>query len=391
MPSARRSWWWTWALLLAFVVPCAWSLPAAAEDGPAPESPSCKYCKSTGREPCGEHPTSECESEDDVLYCSRIADCTVCGGIGFVVCKECKSDTAAAAIEKKKAQIAKIKTARQDLDDKMGRPLVKVETKHFVLVFEVERIKVDKKFLNLHEGMHLYANRLENLYVDYSARLQLVDKDFREKFKIFVWEFPKDHEAGSLAFCGQNAGGGVKLMGSNPAYSVCGNKRNFNDDDRLHRNLVHSVTHLLLSAQQFPAWMGNVKGGWCDEGLAHWFEDRYWGICDNYCYQESNSNVDFKGGKFRLAVRKLIETDKAPPAPLVFERTSDTLTLPEHAVAFSYVDYFLSRDGAKFRDLCAELKRKVPTRDALKKIYDFNPLEFEALWKAWVLQTYPTK
>ena len=90
-------------------------------------------------------------------------------------------------------------------------------------------------------------------------------------------------------------------------------------------------------------------------------------------------------------MRKLVEADKIPSVAQVFERNTDTLTLPEHAATFSYVDYLISRDGAKFKTLCARLKKKVPTRDALKEIYGFGPIEFEGLWKAWVLQTYPTK
>jgi hypothetical protein len=180
-------------------------------------------------------------------------------------------------------------------------------------------------------------------------------------------------------------------MGNRPSYSICGNKQNFQDDEKLHRNIVHCVAHLLLSAQQSPQWIGNIKGGWADEGLAHWFEDRYWDICDTYCYQEANTNVDFKSGRWKLAVRKLVDMDKAPPAALVFDRNIDTLTLAENAVAFSYVDYLLNQDGAKFSKLVAELKKKVPTRDALKQIYGYGPIEFENLWKAWVKATYPNK
>lgn len=378
------------AIFLAILVPWV-ARSAGADPAQAPVQPSCKFCQSTGRMPCGEHPRSECELEDAVLFCSALVDCAVCGGTGFVVCKECKSPTAQAALDAKKAQFGPRKTALAELDLKMGRPLCKVETEHFVLVFDLERIKVDKKFLNRHEGIHLYAKRLEELYADYCARLTLTDKDFRKKTRVFIWWLAEDHEAGSMAFCGEKARGGVKLLGDFPAYSVCGNKQFFQNDERLHRNVVHSVAHLLLSAQQFPAWMGNVKAGWCDEGLSHWFEDRYWGVCDNYCYQEADSNVDFKSGKYRLAVRRMVESNQAPSVAQVFERNVDTLTPPEHAVSFSYVDYLLTRDGEKFKALCAKLKKKVPTRDALKEIYGFGPLEFESLWKAWVLQTYPTK
>lgn len=389
---AHRKWVRLLGVLLVGVLPLGATAPSMqGADKPAPKAPSCKFCQSTGREPCPEHPRGECESEDGVLFCSLIHACAVCGGTGWIVCHECRSEVAQAALDKKKQSFPRYKITSDGLDKQMNRPLAKVETEHFVLVFELERIKVDKKFLNQHEGLHLYAKRLEQLYADYCARLVLTDKAFREKFKVFVWWLFEDHRAGATAFCGQSASGGVKLMGQKPAYSVCGNKQFFQNDEALHRNLVHSVTHLLLSAQEFPAWMGNVKGGWCDEGLSHWFEDRYWGICDNYCYQEANSNVDFKSGKFRLAIRKLVEANTAPAAATVFERNSDTLTLPEHAASFSYVDYLISRDGEKFRQLCAKLKQKVPTREALKELFGFGPIEFEALWKAWVLATYPTR
>ena len=124
-------------------------------------------------------------------------------------------------------------------------------------------------------------------------------------------------------------------MGLKPAYSVCGNKQHFNDDDKLHRNIVHCVAHLLLSAQAPPAWIGNIKAGWADEGVGHWFEDRYFGICDNYCFQEANGNLDFKSGRFRLAVRKLVAANEAPAVAVVFEQNCDTLTLPMNAVAFT--------------------------------------------------------
>jgi len=355
------------------------------------DRPFCKRCVATGRLPCTEHARTDCELEDTTEYCSFSADCPVCGGVGWTLCPECKPEEVRAAIEKKRASVATRKTALKWLDDKMGHPLHKAESAHFVLVFELDKIKVDKKYITSHEGLHLYVKRLEALYDDYLARMMITAKEFVEKFRVFMWYLPQDHKEGSLAFCGQNASGGVKLMGMNPSYSVCCSKQNFQDDEKLHRNIVHSVTHLLLSAQRPAFWIGNVKGGWADEGLSHWFEDRYWNICDNYCYQEANTNVDFKGGKFRLAVRKLVESEKLPSIAEVVEQNIDTLTLPMHALAFSYVDYFISRDGAKFSELLKELKKKVPTRDAIKKVYGINLLDFEAQWKVWVLQTYPTK
>jgi hypothetical protein len=159
----------------------------------------------------------------------------------------------------------------------------------------------------------------------------------------------------------------------------------------LHRNLVHCVTHLLMSHQRPANWIGNLKAGWADEGLAHWFENKYFGVCDTYCYQEQNTNTDFKSGKYLVAVRKMVATDKVPSVAVMFERNSDSLLSEEHAVAFSYVDFLLQRDPVKFGSMCADLRQKMPSREALQKHFGLTPLVFEAEWKAWVLKTYPTQ
>jgi len=232
---------------------------------------------------------------------------------------------------------------------------------------------------------------MEDFYADYGARLATKPEEFSRKTWMFVWYLPADHEMGSLKFCSQTARGGVKLMGNESRYSVCGNKQNFQGDEELYRNLVHCGTHILLANQTPPQWIGNIKGGWADEGLAHWFEDRYWGICDTYCYQEQNANIDFKSGKYRLAMRKMIVEGHVPPVADVFQQNVDTLTLPMNAACFSYVDYLLFRDGSKFKELVKLLKAKKPTREALQEVYGMSPIEFETQWKAWVLETYPTR
>jgi len=355
------------------------------------EAPVCKKCLSTGRQPCTEHERDACLLEDAVLFCSTIAECAVCAGVGFTACPDCENKPAREAIEAKKAAVAVRKVGLAYIDTTMNRPIRKAESQHFVLVWEMDRLKVEKKWLDAHELVHLYLKRLETLYADYCARLQITDKEFVEKFRVFVWQLPQDHHDAGLRFCRQSAKGGVKLMGQTPSYSVCGNKQNFQDDEKLHRNIVHCVVHLMLSAQRPVAWIGNIKAGWMDEGLAHFFEDRYWQIADTYCYQEANSNVDFKGGRFRLAVRKMIDEGKTPPVAEVLQQNVDTLTLPMHAVSFSYVEFLLNKDAEKFNALVKKLKEKVPTRDAFKEIYGFSVLDFESQWKSWVLQTYPTK
>ena len=384
------------ALLLAgslavSTAPGAGASPDPAQTAPPVKAGQCRKCKATGRLPCPEHPKAECEFEDRVLFCTVVADCAVCGGAGFVLCPECKKEETAKALEARRARIQERRPILKPIDDRMGRPLRKVETDHFVVTWEMERFKIEKRWVEPHEGMHIYADRMEKLYADYCARLAVEDKAFEKKSWLFVWWHDEDHKEGSVKFCEQAARGGVKLMGPETRYSVCGNKQHFDNDEQLHRNIVHCVTHLLLAHMKPQQWIGNLKGGWADEGLAHWFEDRYWGICDVYCYQEQNSNIDFKAGKFKLAVRKMVTEGETPPIAEVFQQNIDTLTLPMNAACFSYVDFLMYRDGPKFKDLITKLKAKVPSRDALQQVYGMSPMDLEAQWKAWVLATYPTR
>jgi len=376
------------ALVLA-LAPAATPRGSAAQEPAAPGK--CIKCMDVRRKPCPEHPAAECEWELDVMYCSEIAACAVCSGVGWLDCTDCESPETEKWISDRKAKIPGRKTALKYIDDAMKREVRKAESTHMVLVWEMEEMKVEKRRLSRHELLHLYLTRLERLYADFVARMQLNDRLFVNKPNVYVWYLPDDHTQCGLALCEQNAKGGVKLLGSTPRYTVCGNKQNYQDDEKLHRNIVHSTTHLLLSCVQPAGWMGNIKGGWLDEGLSHWYEDRYFGVCDNYCYQEQNSNVDFKGGKFRVAVRKMVAEGKQPPVAEVFQQNTDTLTLPMHAVSMSYVDYLIEKDGAKFYELTKLLKNKVPSGDALEKTFGLRPLEFEALWKAHVLSTYPTR
>jgi len=372
------------------------ALGCALGSAPAQEKQGggiCTKCKNVGRLWCSEHDKNveerEYVDEDELQYCSVIADCAVCGGTGWVLCPQCKPPEVAQALEKKRALVEKKRIVLKSLDDKMKRPLRKSESEHFQLVWEMEKQKVDKKFISPHQGLHLYSHRLEQMYTDYQATLGCKDKDFAQKQRVLVWYLPSDQEFGATTFCGQTGRGGVRLMGHDGTYSVCGNKQNFQNDQRLHRNIVHNVSHLLLAAQQPEAWIGNQKYGWLDEGLGHWWEDRYWNLCDTYCFQEQNTNTDFKSGHYKLAVRKLIAASEAPPAAEIFQQTSDSLTLPQGAVSMSYVDFLIFKDPTKLLELAKKMKAKVVGRDALQQVYGMNLLDFEAQWKAWVLATYP--
>ncbi|HVS18408.1 MAG TPA: hypothetical protein VMT18_07405 [Planctomycetota bacterium] len=351
----------------------------------------CARCRSQGWVECGEHGKLDLEHEREVLYCSVADGCETCGGIGWRACTACDEGAVAAEAEARRAASASARTRLAELDATMQRPLRKAESAHFVLVWEMTGLKVGKKPHDEHARLHLTLQRLEALYADYTQLLGVADEAFAKKSRIFVWYLPDEHKAASQAFCDMYSPAGTKLMGPDPNYSVCGNNRYFKGDEQLHRNLVHCTTHLLFSQQYPPQWIGNLRGGWAEEGLAHLFEERGFGVCDNYCYQEQNTRYDYKGGKFKPALRKLVEADEMPPLAGVLLRNTDELEPAEHAVALAVVEYLIQRDAAAFNQLGVKLRSRAETREVLVELYGLTILELEVALQAWVLEHYPSR
>jgi hypothetical protein len=138
--------------------------------------------------------------------------------------------------------------------------------------------------------------------------------------------------------------------------------------------------------------MGQYKGGaWFDEGLASWFEIDLVERAQTWCFQEQGTGGAWGKGKWRIAVRKLVQQERQPSVATVLGRDVNTLEQAEQAIAFSLIDYLIQIDGSKLPALATRLKNKSPAREALIDIYGLNPLALESVWKEWVLDTYPTR
>ncbi|MCA8981702.1 MAG: hypothetical protein H6831_03650 [Planctomycetes bacterium] len=365
--------------------------PAASVQDDDDEGPVCKKCRSEGREPCPEHEKHECALEESVLFCSEVADCATCGGTGYVDCPFCDNDSVQSGLEKRRADIVRRGEKNAWLEKELGKKVRYAESEHFIVIWEMKDMKVDKVRKSPHEMLHLTIERMERLFDLYLEKLGAREGDFAEKALVAIWWWPMDQEDASARLCGSTSSVGVKLYGGKPRYSTCGAKQNFKDDEALHQSLVHNVAHLLLSHQRPSYWIGNDRKGWADAGVAHWFEYELSGTCRNYCYEEQNTKRDFKGGKFKVGVRKLVALGKQASMSSVMQKQTTELTPDEHALAFSYVDYLMQKDGKALNKLLIQLRERRETRDALQDTFGISILEFEELWKAWVLETYPTR
>jgi hypothetical protein len=273
----------------------------------------------------------------------------------------------------------------------MGRPVRVAESRHFVVVCELPKMKVEKVKRSSHELLHLYVERLEALHEDYRTTFGLSDEDFDHKARVCLWSSQDDHERASLEFCGTVSTLPTYRRGFESAFSLCAGERPFKDDESIHRVVVHHVAHAIMNLQKPAGFTATVKAGWADAGIAHWLTDRRFGASDVFCYPEGPLDSGLKPGRWRRGVRTLIARDRVPPLPELVQLDTQELSREQHALAFSLVDYLVSRDAAALDQLLRLLRSQTPTRDAVPAVYGEKLQDLELAWKAWVMSEYPRR
>jgi hypothetical protein len=376
-----------------------WSLALALAAGAAAQSTSsasCRACETAGKVVCGKHGKLLAQEQAAiVLHCSVAMECKVCAGALAADCTKCGNATVEAELEQRR-QLARewLGKRRETIDAVTKRePYLHLSTPHYELAFLLKPATIGKDKVDAHARMHVYGERLEALRALFLQVLELPDADLPERMTIALSEEFKDHAllGPKLTGLGTANSVGLKWMGPEYVYSMWNDKRGLPDDEAVHRNVVHHVTHLLLSQMKPAVFLGNKKHGWIDEGVAHWFEDKVVGKCTNFCFEEilMQSPASFKGGRWRQAVRQFVDEGKQVAFAALSDRNTDQLTFVEHTFAFAFVDFLLTdRGGARFRDFLRLVKDDKPTRDALQQVYQLSPLSIDSVFVPWVKEHY---
>lgn len=373
-------------LLAAFLV----AIPLPAQDPPVV---ACRFCSSHGVKDCTKHGKDFREVEAGALQCSEVAECRKCRGSLSIDCRICTNPAAdAAAGERAKAAAEWLAGCRAAVDANVKNPgVLHAKSAHVDLAFSIKPLTIGKAKLDSHRLMHLYLDRLEALRAKFMEVLELTDSDLPARLRIYMFEDCADHQrlAPRVAGGGSNSQG-MKLMGVEAIYCMCRDRRSMPGDEAVYRNIVHNVTHLLISNMKPEYWLGNRKHGWIDAGTAHYFEDLLTGKCTNFCYEEVGVSGGFKSGEWRIPVRKLAEAGELEPFTSVADLNTDQLSGQHHAQVFAYVDFLIAtRGGAAFAKLVRLLKEGRPTREALREAVGLSMLAFDEAFVAWVKTTYP--
>lgn len=320
-----------------------------------------------------------------------------------------------------------------------------VETAHFKLGIALPKIKVtgderDKlraELTRLGEALpgidprtrqvdpwlrlHLYAQRLEDLYAEIQGFLGVKDEDFAA--------LNGTHPVGQTymgigPYLGQTQKYEVLLLPSEGSYTDFMRSKiglttkftqqwNYMDrgalsvmthtdqadlrrDEALHGHLVHSEVHCLLNGFKFYSYDIPV---WVREGCAHWFERRLNPRYNSFTASEGATAVAYNKEDWTGPVKKWVQGGKMPSfATLLNRRAFAELTVEDHLMSWSIIEFLETQHPGflrtYFNQLCALLNAEhVPDvsgfndaqrdlfRDELKMTYG----QFEAAWREWVL------
>lgn len=370
---------------------------------------NCTFCNHKGFKDC-----TSCKSTRAVFeasgaaYCSEIVKCKTCKGSFMKDCTKCENPTSEGkqnSLIQRRGDWAKKQAGR--VDELVDHDCLKAQSRWFFITCDLKPMMIGRVRYSTYKLMHLYLKRMEEFREVFKNTMEVTDADLPDICELYMWRDGRDQALAAPKFTGMgSSGSGVKLMGSKSVYSMHYQKRYIKDDENLHRHMIHNVTHL-LSSQLSPAqWIGKFGGGWLDAGLAHYFEFLHDEKCNTYCYQEVATQMDFKGGKWLVPIRKIVAAGrKIPSFASLCTKNTDGLEAREHAIVFSYVHFLLDGDwtsskatvkdgsgrGKALTRVLRMLKRKKSTREALRDVYGWTGLSLEEKWKEWVLRTYPTR
>lgn len=379
-------------LLLAIVV------ARAAPAGGAPLARSrddlCGACATSGRiaNPWVEAHGGE---EPGALACSAFFEGDrVARGAAFLPCARCRRPDLKEAAERELAAIVAERDAwlaeRRAVDESIGVTLRWVRTEHFLVGFEPERYRTrDKRSLDAHGAAHLYARRLEGMYADLQRLLGYDDSRVRNKLhQVLVFERLKTMIKASELLLKMWSDTSAKLVGDPSILVTWLDRGTLPGDLEMDRHVTHHAAHMLYSVFHLKEWL--YSQGFLDEGLAHFFEMRYFGAADNSCNQEEREE-DFGAEEWPRDVLTAVRAGRNPSLAELCSKRTDQLQGSDHAFAWSLADYLVSVEPAKLADLMVRLKEKTELREALRSAYGKTFFELENDWKAHVLATYPER
>ncbi len=365
-----------------------------------PRDRLCHLCDTTGKLPNEFHTTWQ-HLEKDVKFCSWCIDKDkVAHGLPWYPCSRCKNlnlkEKAEAEFEKKVALLMGWLDKRREIDKELNvkKPLLHLQTKHFVWAWNIPKFKgSDKKIYRMHNGLHLYAKRMEKFYDDFQKVHRITDKDNVENFHA-IYCFERQLLAGkACVLYGEMAtpNGRTTRQGNPSVFVNWWDKSLMPTDEYFFRSMIHNVNHLLTAVYKNHWWLHEC--GVAYEGSSHWWEIYRTGKASSRCFVEADSMSGWKNNKWQAIVKKAVLADRQPRIVDLLLIPGTSMKAADHVFAWSYIDFMIQGikdEGSpqKIMKFYHVLKEKRPPRDAFREAFGMSVLAFEEAWKEYVLERY---
>lgn len=352
----------------------------------------CKRCDYRGVQDCKKHKKDVLELVRAIPFCSLTATCEECSGTLLIPCHRCDGGPETKAREERAAEIQAWWQKEHPLEKLFGRKLMRAELEQFDLVFDVEELRNGKKksdgrlfFLHLAHDIQKATDMLNQHFGS-------TPMDYRGKERMWFWDKAENHKKVMVDFLYSSSEGDYKMLGKDPTFSVHTHDRTFQGDaEDIHSLGIHNAVHLLLSNLDLENWIGDQGGGWFDAGAAHWYEEKFFDRCIQYCIDEATIPPNYHNGEWRPPLYKLVKKQNKGLLPDLFNQHTGTLTEEQHAISWSVYDWMVAMHPDKLRDFLQGYKRKTHSRELFKKILDLDIIEVEQQWRAWVEEHYKPK
>lgn len=341
------------------------------------------------------------------------------------------------------------KSDTTEVDDFMATSDIRwLETAHFELGFALGPYKVTQKekkaifadLTRLAERLptvnpktkildpwlrtHLFAMRLEAMYDDFLALVQLEDSVFPDgtkpwdrsgtyrgegpylgqKGKYEVLILPS--EAASVAYLSENFGLQVKrtqrwnvVDRDTLTVTVHTQQGYLKADPALHGHLAFNMIQTFVNGLEHYTYDSPI---WLREGLAHWAERRITEKFNTFDGAEGSVPEMTRKSDWKAAARKLVVAGEPPRmAALIRLNNYGQMTLDDHFATWSMIDFLYRTRREGLAKLILDLKGRndeegygdgsnLPEahRELFKEHLGMSYSQFDSAWAEWVLANY---
>ncbi|MDP6425028.1 MAG: hypothetical protein QGG14_09805 [Planctomycetota bacterium] len=317
-----------------------------------------------------------------------------------------------------------IKTSDRVLSHKLREELARLKKK-------LPKVNPKTRKLDPWLRIHLFTQRCEELYEDFSKRLGVTDQSFptqrnaqlksgkhrywgegpylgqHGKYCVLILKRASDYSRYLSLFVGKVQDDpqrwNFKTLGCQLIATSQETVADGSHDTRMHCHIVFNVAHNLINGYRFYSYDLPV---WFMEGMAHWFSrnvSQKYGL--DFDQNESASAKMIHDGKWRPRVLKWMSKLR-PAAELLALRDFGQLTKYDHVKSWSIIDFLMDEYGdEKWRDYMNEIKGYIDPnslqavakevlnlqRKGLRSAYRLNALTLDEKWKDWVMKEYSGK